>query len=239
MKKKLIYIRTPKTSSTSLCHAFTLSKNKFYKAARCLKERPSVEEYVKIVEENDIILHPPIRRLPWSSNARQKFHILYLEEGKKQKNWIQFALVRDPYTKFISSVNHWLTKEALDLVLENDIPLLQGKSILNNLDDKIKKEMPTGKYANNVFDQMLTQTSFLFNDNNSVCKVLKYEDREELENFLIKNEYEDIVEIMNKRGKKNTSYKHNPKPFELNQKIINYVNKFYSEDFTNFGYTML
>ena len=120
-----------------------------------------------------------------------------------------FAIVRDPYTKFLSSVNHKLTKEALDLVLENDIPFLQGNSILNNLDDKIKKKMPRGKGAKNIFHQMPTQTSFIFYNNEPICKFLKFEDREEIHNFFIRNGYKDVVEIMNERGTRNASYEHN------------------------------
>ena len=237
MKKKLLYIRTPKTSSTSLYQAISLSQNKFLNAASCLESKMSADDYIKYIEEYDIVTHGPIRVC--SNKSRRNLLISYIKEHKKQKKWTPFAIVRDPYTKFLSSVNHWLTKEALDLVLENDIPFLQGNSILNNLDDKIKKKMPRGKGAKNIFHQMPTQTSFIFYNNEPICKFLKFEDREEIHNFFIRNGYKDVVEIMNERGTRNASYEHKPKPFKLNQKIINYVNKFYGDDFANFGYKML
>lgn len=237
MKNKLIYIRTPKTSSTSLCQAIFLSKNKTLNIAQsCLSSKMSADDYIKFIKEYDVVTHGPIRC--GQSLLRRNLLISYIKESKKQKNWTQFAIVRDPYTKFISSANHWLTKETLDLVLKNNISLAHGRGIIESLDDNIKKKMPRGK-AEDIFSQLSTQTDFLFLDNTPICKFLKFEDREEIHNFFTRNGYKDIVEIMNKRGKKNTAYKHKSKPFKLNQTIINYVNNHYSEDFTNFGYEML
>ena len=57
MKKKLLYIRTPKTSSTSLYQAISLSQNKFLNAASCLESKMSADDYIKYIEEYDIVTH--------------------------------------------------------------------------------------------------------------------------------------------------------------------------------------
>ena len=70
----------------------------------------SADDYIKYIEEYDIVTHETIRVC--SNKSRRNLLISYIKEHKKQKKWTAFAIVRDPYTKFLSSVNHWLNKRS-------------------------------------------------------------------------------------------------------------------------------
>lgn len=148
---------------------------------------------------------------------------LITEEVLEQYN--SFAVVRDPFTRSISSY-FWLMK---DLKIEDSFKnflLEQGQFSKENL----------SKNKIQVKDHMYTQSAFLkCNDEIKVKKILRFED--------LPYAFNDYMDVIGNEAKLTMHYKKNKKSlFKIiklfNEDNVKLIQERFEEDFINFDYKM-
>jgi len=131
-------------------------------------------------------------------------------ELDKLKNYKSFAVSRDPYSKFVSSINYCnLTDEKLLKLYNNKLEL--------SIHDQV--------HITRTQTDSLSHGGHFFAD-----KIIKFENFDEIFNF-----FKLLGIKVSSIPKKNVTKQ---KKLELDNQMIRYVNQKFLEDFKNFDYNM-
>tara|TARA_B100000035_G_scaffold311618_1_gene321498 strand:- start:8192 stop:8788 length:597 start_codon:yes stop_codon:yes gene_type:complete len=125
----------------------------------------------------------------------------------KLKNCKSFAVVRNPYSKFVSSINYCnLTNEQLLKLYDNNLELTRHDQI------HITRTQTDALSINNEF----------FAD-----KIINFESLHDVAEFFRSHGYDINIPVCNVTENKN---------LKLDRTMIQYVNKTFAADFKHFGY---
>ena len=207
---KIIYYRSPKVGSSSIVGSIersgysSIHLNKHSDLSEVL---PELGKYQIIIvghgfktskEDVDPILY--YKRLVWFLEVQNALD--------KLENCKSFAISRDPYSKFVSSINYCgLSNEQLLKMYDNNLKLSH-----HNYIHILRTQTDTLSYNGRVFAD----------------KIIKYENFDEVSEFFRSNGFKINIPHINKTKKK----------LQLDKQMVDFVNQTYSEDFKNFGYKL-
>lgn len=207
---KLIYYRTAKCASTALRKAINRSEH----SSIYLKHGfPKKKEIKKInLNEYEIIM------VGSACNPHQSYFLNIQAELDKLKNYKSFAICRDPYSKFISSINYCISKGKL-----------KSNKLLSTF---FLTQMDPNKLAqfsdHDKIHILRTQTDGLsINGHFFADEIIKYENLNTLPDFFKANGMNITL------NKERVTKK---KPIQISKQMIEFVNEAFSCDFENFGY---
>lgn len=193
--KKIIYYRSAKTASSSIVKGIHESPyESIYLNARTNLNNIDLNKYQIIIV--GVACHPATDAF---LNTQKKIN--------KLKNYTSFAVVRDPYDKFVSSINYCnLTNEQLLKLYDNNLKLKSndGGHILRTQTDALS-----------INGQFFAQ------------KIIRFENLVNLPNFFKNHGYDIHLPTCNITKNKK---------LKLDQPMIQYVNKTFAVDFKNFNY---
>ena len=177
-------------------------------------------------------------RSPISDRSMYVSSLLLIYTSDRYKDYNKFAFTRDPYTKFISGVN-FIQKTSTTENPNRQIPINEkfiGMTINNFITDK--DNLPINMY-NHIF---ITQTNVLYFENAlQVNSLYKFENLTEdiatLTKTFVNDDYGVVDYLNDPELKKNESVNETPFYLQYDEAIFNFVNEWFADDFTNFGYT--
>lgn len=193
--KKIIYYRSAKTASSSIIKGIHESPyESIILSGSSNLNNIDLNKYQIIIV--GVACHPETGAF---LNIQKKIN--------KLKNYTSFAVVRDPYDKFVSSINYCnLTNEQLLKLYNNNLKLKSHDDV----------------------HILRTQTDALsINGQFFAQKIIRFENLVNLPNFFKNHGYDIDVPVCNVTKNKN---------LKLEQTMIQYVNKTFAIDFKNFGY---
>lgn len=194
--KKVIYYRSAKTGSTSIV-------NGIMKSAHSSIHLEINTDLSKIkLNEYEIII------VGIACKPATSCFFKVQNELNKLKNYKSFAVVRDPYSKFISSINYCeISNEQLSEIYNNSLKLS----------------------VHDYVHILRTQTDALsYNGRYFADKIIKCENFNKISDFFAANGL--AVDIPHKNVTKQKSLK-------LDPQMIEFVSKSFSLDFENFNYS--
>ena len=192
---QIIYYRTAKCASSSIIRGINQSEH------RSIHLKPKTNLNKVKLDEYEIII------VGVACNPFTSCFLKMQAELDKLKNHKSFAVSRDPYSKFVSSINYCnLTNEKLLKLYDNNLKLSMHDQI------HITRTQTDALSINNQF----------FAD-----KILKFENLNRVSDFFKSNGMNITL------PKKNITKK---KPLQLNEQMIKFVEEKFSIDFKNFNY---
>lgn len=210
---QIIYYRTAKCASSSIIDGINQSEH------RSIHLKPKTNLNKVKLDEYEIII------VGVACNPFTSCFLKMQAELDKLKNHKSFAVCRDPYSKFISSINYCISK---------------GKLTSNKLLSFLSTQMDPNKDKNKelaLFSDhdklhiLRTQTDALsINGHFFADEIIKYENLNTLPDFFKSNGMNITL------PKKNITKK---KPLQLNEQMIKFVEEKFSTDFKNFNYEIM
>jgi len=202
--KKIIYYRTAKTGSSSIIDAIKKSDH----LSIHLTNNSDLSK-IKL-NKYEIIIVGHACKMAKKVDPSTSWFLKVQNELDKLKNYKSFAVVREPYSKFISSINYCkLSNEQLLKIYDNS-------SKLNNHD-----------YVH----ILRTQTDALsYNGRFFADEIIKYENFNKISEFFRANGLEINIGNINVTKQKK---------LRLDKQLIEFVNEAFSFDFENFNYVKM
>ena len=242
LNKELYFIHIPKTAGTTISHIFyeNLNINIGYSYYRYINKHieHNKNKILNIKYHNDKL----IKRI-------SSWHIPFSFFNKNYQNKIMsqykmFAIVRDPYSRIISTYTFWIKyykeKNNKNFLPECYLEIFDSFEINKiNLNKFIHKVLGNPKYKYTLDGHLIPMYYYthLFENNHFylISKILKYENiNEEFNNYIKYNKINlpnNIILSIHKNISEYTFIKE-----DLDEKSIKLIQQFYKSDFELFGY---
>lgn len=226
-KKKLLFIHIPKCSGVYITKLFGMYANNFLHSTNN-KEMKNKDCHIY----GRTLQHYTIEMV---NDVINTYNIMNTEKKViNLKKYKIFAIVRNPYTRFISAYTQYPKKcnqKFKELINKRDI-----LTFALDLQKKIENEgYSFFKYG--AYHQFQPMTDYIDNNLNLDIEIIKMDDKEYQTKVIdmcktYKFKYNNIVQNKNAN---NTNYS----SYMKNKKLIECINEIYKKDFIKFNYAMI